>query len=144
MRPFHLAVQDTIKELGGPERLHAELGVYPGQVYRYGQDPLRSGQDIPTVQFRRLLASTRAQSLNMKLRALARELLTHFTEPAGFEIRSDDPITELRYVQALLERQHGTRFVKPYHCPDCGSQLKIEAFVAGVPVFGKCQNKHIE
>jgi len=141
-RPLHLAVQELTRELGGPSAVARRIGISEGHVYRYGQDPNGSGKDIPLRSLMELLAATADAPLNLKYRTLAREIAAYITSPAGLHLRTENALEELRYVIDLLEQRAGLPpAVKPYHCPECGEQLKVEAFVSGVPVFGKCTGK---
>lgn len=145
MRPLHLAVQELTRELGGPAVVARRIGVSEGHVYRYGQDPNVSGKDIPLRALMELMAATADAPLNQKYRQIAREILSFISSPAGIELRIENAVEELRYVLGLLEQRAGLPAqIKPYHCPECGEQLKIEAFVSGVPVFSKCRKEHAQ
>ena len=142
--PRAMLIDKIYDQLGGVEKVMRQTGIHIKTLQSWETSTKHSGRE-PTVKgILEILALTATEPLNRTLRQLARELLTHFTQPAGMRVSSDDPLEELRYVLALLEQRAGLPpAVKPYYCPECGEPLKIEAFVSGVPVFSKCtMNRH--
>lgn len=141
--PRAMLIDKIYDELGGVEKVQRRTGINVKTLQSWETNTNGSGRE-PTVKgILEILALTATEPLNRTLRQLARELLRHFAQPAGQRISTDDPLEEIRYVLDLLEQRAGLpAAIKPYHCPECGEQLKIEAFVSGVPVFARCRKEH--
>ena len=80
MRPRHLIVSDLM-EMMGREKAGRILGVSQSETYKYSQDPLRSGREMP---LKKLIDFLTEAALLTGTVPLLRELQLHFTEPAGF------------------------------------------------------------
>lgn len=141
MRPMFLVIQDATRELGGAEKLAAQLGVSPGHVYKYGEDPNESGKDIPVRHLITIVALTANASTKPVLQELCNELLAHFTAPARRRVVSDQAIEDLEYAVKALRDDTSRPVQSITACPECRGKLRLVAQINGVAIF-ECPSCH--
>lgn len=143
LRPRFAIIDEMMDQMGGVHEAARRTGIPEVTLRTWEQRPERSGREPTVLGILALLAATADEPLNLTLRQIARELISHFSQAANMRVSTEDALVEIRYVLALLEKRAGLPpALKTYRCNECGTPLQVEAFVAGVPVFAPCKKEH--